>query len=157
FRAIAVLCARDSAELPDGDVWRLQRSLFDRGLVCVGRLVVPGGEAPCFLASADVRAIRRLGGGARGHLTIASLAKTGRFANQLSQYAYAKLYALRHGATAAFPAGPGRTLYGLRDPSCVGLDLPRRDFAGFSEEDRRLWDMDDPPIDVDLWGYFQEI
>ena len=37
----------------------------------------------------------------------------GRFANQLFEYAYVKLYALRHGATAALPAALKRRVEGL--------------------------------------------
>src|SRR5262245_12280684 len=137
--------------LPDGDVWRLQRRLFDRGLVGIGSVRVRGGQAHCFLASGAVRSMRRLAAGSR-RITISCLGSTGRFANQLFQYAYGRLYALRHGATAAFPVWEGQQLFGLEDPPCDGVALPRLTFNGFSDEDRRLWEADDPPIDVDLWG-----
>src|SRR5262249_13757405 len=38
-----------------------------------------------------------------------------------------------------------------------GLDFPKRLFNGFTDEDRKLWDLADPPIDIDLTGFFQEI
>src|SRR5262249_39064204 len=141
----------------EDNAWRLQRTLFDRGLVGIGSVPVPGGDARCFLASDLVRTPRRLGAFTRGHTTMSSLGSNGRFANQLFQYAYTKLYALRHGVTAAFPAWQGRPLFGLEDPACDGLAFPKREFHGFTDDDRRLWEMDDPPIDIDLWGYFQEI
>jgi hypothetical protein len=59
--------------------------------------------------------------------------------------------------TAAVPAWQGRELFNLDDPNCAGLALPQLSFQGFTDDDRALWEKDDPPIDVDLWGYFQEI
>ena len=86
-----------------------------------------------------------------------TLAEGGRFANRLFRYAYVKLYALRHGLTAAVPAWEGEQLFGLADKPCTDLPFPRLTFNGFTDEDRRLWERDDPPIDVDLSGYFQEL
>ena len=88
---------------------------------------------------------------------MSSLGSNGRFANQLFQYAYVKLYALRHGVTAAIPAWQGKQLFDVDDPSCAGLAFPELRFNGFFDDDRPLWDIDDPPIDIDLWGFFQEI
>ncbi|HXJ79106.1 MAG TPA: glycosyltransferase 61 family protein [Candidatus Methylomirabilis sp.] len=157
FRAVAVLSSRSSDSLADGRIWRLQRQLFDHGLVGIGSVQVAGGEARCFLAADAIRSVHGLGVGTRGHVTMSELGRGARFANQLFQYAYAKLYALRHGLTAAIPPWDGQQLFGLADPTCEGLDFPKRLFNGFTDEDRRLWDMDDPPIDIDLLGFFQEI
>jgi glycosyltransferase involved in cell wall biosynthesis len=88
---------------------------------------------------------------------MSSLGSNGRFANQLFQYAYVKLYALRHGLTAAVPDWEGRALFDLQDPFCTGVALPQLSFKGFTEDDLNLWEIDDPPIDIDLLGYFQEI
>jgi glycosyltransferase involved in cell wall biosynthesis/capsular polysaccharide biosynthesis protein len=150
FRAVAVLSA-------NGNGWRLQRSLFDRGLVGIGSVQIGGIEARCFLSSDAIRSPNQLVGVSRGQITMAALGRNGRFANQLFQYAYVKLYALRHGLTAAFPDWEGRALFGLKDPGCAGLALPQLVFNGFTDDDRHLWELDDPPADVDLWGYFQEI
>ena len=67
-------------------------------------------------------------------------ASNGRFANQLFQYAYVKLYALRHGVTAAIPAWQGQQLFDLDDPTCAGLALPELRFNAFIDDDRPLWD-----------------
>ena len=157
FRGVGIVSLHQAHQGRDGDVWRLQRMLFDRGFVAIGSVQARGGEARCFLASDAVRSVRRLGAGTRGHITMSSLGSNGRFGNQLFQYAFAKLYALRHGATAAFPPWEGQQLFDLDDPPCAGLALPTLRFNGFSDEDRRLWERNDPPIDIDLWGYFQEI
>ena len=157
FRAAVILSSQESGPLDDGNGWKLQRTLFDCGLIGIGSVQVAGGKARCFLASDAVRSLHRLGAGSRGHVTMSSLGSNGRFANQLFQYAYVKLYALRHGVTAAIPAWQGKQLFDVDDPSCAGLALPELRFNGFFDDDRPLWDSDDPPIDIDLWGFFQEI
>ena len=153
FRAVAVLGPPTRG---DSDDWKLHRSLFDRGLVCIATVSYAGFTARCFLASEAIRSLRRFAGPSRGEITVSTLCQKGRFANQLFEYSYAKLYALRHGLTAAFPAWDGQRLYGLDDPSCAGITFPRLSFAPFADGDRQMWDREDPPINVDLHGSFQE-
>ena len=157
FRAVAILLSQNSTEATDGTVWKLQRILFDLGLVGIGCVQIAAGEVRCFVSSEAVRSAHSLGVGSRGRVTVSSLGKNGRFGNQLFQYAFVKLYALRHGLSAAMPAWEGSQLFGLDDPSCAGLDLPELRFSAFSKDDQVLWKMDEPPVDVDLCGYFQEI
>jgi glycosyltransferase involved in cell wall biosynthesis len=154
FRAVAALLPE---QLCEADAWKLRRTLFDRGLVWIGSVDLCGSKALCFLASDAVTSLSHLNGESRGHITISALEQGGRFANQLFRYACVKLYALRHGLSAWFPAWEGKQLYGLSDLSCEGLALPKLAFSAFSEDERQLWEMDDPPINVDLAGYFQEI
>jgi hypothetical protein len=153
FRAVAVSRGTGDARATR----KPQRDLFDRGLVSIGLVATKGQEARCYLASDAVQAPNTLRNGSPHRVTVSCLGTNGRFANQLFQYAYAKLYALRHGATAAIPLWQGNELFGLHDPPCAGLALPQRTFAGFDDRHRQLWDEDDPPIDIDLNGYFQEL
>ena len=158
FRAVAVLLSQNSSEAIDGTIWKTQRLLFDLGLVGIGCVQIAAGELRCFVTSKAVRSAHSLGVGSRGRITMASLGNNGRFANQLFQYAYVKLYALRHGLTLAIPAWQGNQLFGLDgDASCAGLQLPEIRFAPFTKDDLLLWKMHEPPVDVDLCGYFQEI
>jgi glycosyltransferase involved in cell wall biosynthesis len=157
FRAVVALSSRPSGRPHDGDFWNIRRTLFDHGLICIGSVQVTGCKALCFLASDAVRLLRRCDVGSRGHVTISQLANKSGFANQLFRYAYVKLYALRHGLTAAFPEWEGNQLFGLDDESCAGQSFRRLTFNGFTDHDRLLWERDDPPIDIDLNGYFQEI
>jgi hypothetical protein len=152
FRAVAAL-------FPEGseDNWRLRRSLFDRGLVCIGSVDFVGVEALCFLASDAIRSFNRLDVESRGHITMSNFIEGAGFGNQLWRYACLKLYALRHGLTPALPAWQGNQLFGLEDESCVGFDFPKICYPGFADNDRELWDRDDPPINVDLSGFFQEL
>ena len=156
YRAVAVLSRRESAQRDDRFIAKLRRDLFDRGLVEIGCVRVASLDARCFLAADAVRDIRQTGTKSRGHIMMSTLGSNGAFANQLFQYAYLKLYALRHGLTVATPAWQGRRLFGLKDQPCADLRFPKLQFHGFSDEDRQLWEKDDPPINVDLWGYFQE-
>jgi hypothetical protein len=157
FRAVAAILPQVPDQLSERNAWKLWRSLFDRGLVWIGSADVSGSKALCFLASDAVRFLCQLNGESRGHISMSDLEQDGRFANQLFRYSFAKLYALRHGLTAAFPAWEGKRFFGLDDLSCEGLVFPRLSFKGFSDDDRQLWESDDPPINIDLQGYFQEI
>jgi glycosyltransferase involved in cell wall biosynthesis len=150
FRAVVVLCS-------DNNGWKLQRRMFDIGLVYIGSLPFLGNEARCFLVSDAIRFPHRLMNGSRDRVTMSSLGRNGRFANQLFQYAFLRLYALRHGLTASAPNWEGRDLFDLQDQLCDGVALPRLSFGSFTNEDRLLWEGDDQPINVDLFGYFQEI
>jgi hypothetical protein len=157
FRAVVTLSPRQPGQLSNENAWRLQRCLFDRGLVALGCVPVLDGDAHCFLASDAVRSVRGLGLRSRGYVTMSSLGSNGRFANQVFQYAYLKFYALRHCLTAATPPWEGQEYFDLDDPACAGLAFPELRFRPFTDDDRMLWDRETPPIDVDLWGYFQEI
>lgn len=97
FRAVAILSPRRRGGDGNPSVWRLQRILFDFGLIGIGHVQLGTTEARCFVASDQVRSLRGLDVGARGHVTMSTLGSNGAFANQLLQYAYLKLYALRHG------------------------------------------------------------
>ena len=152
YRAVAVLLPEESEHN-----WKLRRSLFDRGLVCIGSVDFAGVEALCFLASDAVRSFNQLDVASRGHVTMSGLIEGAGFGNQLWRYACVKLYALRHGLTPALPAWQGNQLFGLEDEACEGFDFPTIRYPGFADTDRELWDRDEPPINVDLDGYFQEI
>jgi glycosyltransferase involved in cell wall biosynthesis len=157
FQAVAALSPRASGCPAESDSWKLCRSLFDRGLICIGSTQVGGYTVLCFLTSSAVRSLRRCHVRSRGHVTMSELVNEARFANQLFRYAYVKLYAVRHGLTAAFPEWDGKELYGLEDESCAGLSFRQLTFNGFRDEHLLLWEMHDPPIDIDLNGYLQEI
>ncbi|MGB6535139.1 MAG: alpha-1,2-fucosyltransferase [Xanthobacteraceae bacterium] len=153
FRAVVVLPSLDFGQRG----WKLQRALFDSGLVRIGTVQVAGGDASCFLASGMVSSTRCLRGGSRGVISMKTLGNNGRFGNQLFQYAFMKLYALRHGVTAAVPEWRGKYLYPLEDESCANLALPQLDFPGHLNFEHELWNVEEPPVGVDMHGWFQEI
>ena len=153
FRAVVTLPPRDF----NRSGWKLQRALFDHGLVGIGTVQVADGEAHCFLTSDAVSSPRKLGAGSRGVIAMTSLGRRGQFGNQLFQYAFMKLYALRHGATAKLPEWRGKGLYDLRDPDIAGIALPTLTFPGHMNVEPELWNVQEPPIGVNMNGYFQEI
>jgi glycosyltransferase involved in cell wall biosynthesis len=138
-----------------GDWPRVVREAFDTGYVSLGAK----GGAPrqlTFLRSDLVQAVDRLGGLSRGVVAMSTLGRNGRFANQLMQYSYVRLYALRHGLRPAVPHWIGTDLYGRRDAKPDG-GLRELRFFAFDNDDLHLWRVPDPPVDIDLWGYFQEL
>src|SRR5450755_806733 len=157
FRAVAVVFSQTSGQPGDEESWTLQSDLFDRGLICIGSVPATVGKALCFLASDAIRSFKPLDVESRGLVSMSVLVQGAGFANQLFRYSCAKLYALRHGLTAAFPPWQGNELFGLEDKSSIGLDLPTMTFKGFAHDDCAFWDTDNPPINMDLVGYFQEL
>jgi glycosyltransferase involved in cell wall biosynthesis len=157
FRAVAVVFQEIPGQLDRPGDWKLRRTLFDRGLICIGSVPVERGKALCFLASDAVCSFNHLHVESRGHIGMSVLLHGAAFGNQLFRYACVKLYALRHGLTPAFPAWEGNQLFGLEDKRCEGLELPELVYPGFADNDREIWEQDDPPINIDLKGYFQEL
>ncbi len=153
FRAVAALFPETATPEP----WQLRRSMFDRGLICIGSVRVGARKALCFLAGDAVRSFSDLDVDSRGHVGISVLRHEAAFANRLFRYACVKLYALRHGLTPGVPAWEGNQLFGLEDKPVAGVALEKISFLGFAENDRVFWDLDEPPINIDLEGYFQEI
>jgi hypothetical protein len=88
---------------------------------------------------------------------MSTLGSNGRFGNQLFQYAYIKLYALRHGLEPMLPHWLGNELFGLDDKHCAGHSCQELRFDFADDSDRLLWEMDAPPCDIDLFGPFQEL
>jgi FkbM family methyltransferase len=92
----------------------------------------------------------------RHKVSMPSLGANGRFANQLFQYLFLSLYALRSSCEPVFPEfeaacffevpfKPGRT--SVLAPMS---EVARGDAAIFLE-------AQEPPRDIELWGYFQDI
>lgn len=152
-RGMAVLLTPED----DGLGWKLQVELFDRGYIAIGSANLGTYSARCFLQSDCVRHLPASNIETRGYVACSDLLEGARFANWLFRYACVRLYASRHGLTPAVPDWEGRTLFGLNDRTSDGLSLQRLVFPGFADNDREIWTRPDPPLDVDLAGYFQEI
>ena len=157
FRAVAVIMPCAAGRRVEDVNRTLRRDLFDDGLVCIGSIEIEGSDFNLYLASDAVRSASRLDRNGRGQIIMSSLGNNGRFANQLFQYGFMRLYALRHGIRMAVPDWQGRKLFGLEDADSNGIELPELAFQGFSNKELELWSAPKPPADVDFWGYFQEI
>ena len=87
-------------------------------------------------------------------ITMSTLGKNGRFANQIFQYAFLKIYAQEHNLRVETPSWIGQTIFGHNDsPSTKSLPL-------FQERTNNIQDAIIPNTDrvfnnVDFWGYFQ--
>ncbi|HEX8662620.1 MAG TPA: glycosyltransferase [Beijerinckiaceae bacterium] len=158
------VAAADGIEAKDWPA--IVRDAFDAGYVSLAVKALadpaasPEGAALrqiTFLRSDLVQDPDLLGGLDRGIAAMSSLGENGRFANQLMQYAYVRLYALRHGLRPAVPHWIGADLYRRRDPSADGVNVKELRFYAFDNDDLHLWRVPHPPVDVDLWGYFQEL
>jgi FkbM family methyltransferase len=88
-------------------------------------------------------------------LSMSTLGKNGRFANQIFQYAFLRILAHHHGAAVQTPPWIGQKLFGHADAAAAaGLSL--------CAEGRDLVEgvfpaalFDAAPANLDLWGYFQ--
>ena len=157
YRAVAAVTPKPRAAVPVDLDLTLRRGLFDCGLVGIGAFAMGARRIEVFLASEAIHAPAFLGGGERGSIAMSSLGSNGRFANQLFQYAFLKLYALRHGATVLLQDWEGSRVFGLKEQNGNGERLRELEFPAFENKELALWSADDPPLDVDFWGYFQEI
>ncbi|HLK65926.1 MAG TPA: glycosyltransferase 61 family protein [Bryobacteraceae bacterium] len=157
FRAVAAWMPHAPDPVWGPGAWRLRRAMFDCGLICMASVVAAQQRVYCFLASDQVHSFGQLDVEPRGYIAFAKLSDGVGFANQLFRYAFAEFYALRHGLTLACPDWAGNDLFGFHDPPTAELDLPTISYPGFADNDRELWDVDDPPIDINFEGYFQEI
>ncbi|MEG3845592.1 FkbM family methyltransferase [Microcoleus sp. herbarium19] len=87
-------------------------------------------------------------------IAMSTLGRNGRFANQIFQYAFLKIYAKEHNLRVETPAWIGQYLFGCND-SPISQHLPV-----VSEETNNLLEARIPHAketfkNVDFWGYFQ--
>ncbi|UKJ78111.1 glycosyltransferase [Azospirillum brasilense] len=146
--ALAVVLVAGEAARPP-----LAAPLFDRGFVPLRG----DGELRAYVRSSRLADPALAGGGGPASVSMTTLGGNGRFANQLFQYAFLRLYGLRAGVGIAVPAWEGEGLFGLSDPRPGAEPHPELRFYGFDDDDLALWAMDAPPVGVDFWGYFQEV
>jgi hypothetical protein len=96
----------------------------------------------------------------RGAVAMSNFGQNGRLGNRLIQYLFLRFYALRNGLAVAMPEwAEGRAL--ASPPPAVRIRKGRWPVVRFGPfEDNAalaLWSVEDPPVDVDFDGYFQEI
>ena len=95
-------------------------------------------------------------GGDRPVIAMRSLGTFGRFGNQLFQYMFLRLYALKYNLTIQTPAWIGQTLFGFTEPPVTGayplVQMPNRLVPCWLDPELR---ETMPLTDVDVKGYFQ--
>ncbi len=149
--AVAVFLRRASGD--EEPFWPYWPAAFDLGFVPV-RCDACG---DLFLRSSLLTDPSQLGGRTRGLVTMSTLGFNGRFANQIFQHAYVRLYGLRHGCAVALPEWDGTEIYGIRDEAPPAPLPPEIRYFAFDNDDLDLWKLEAPPVEADFWGYFQEL
>ena len=87
-------------------------------------------------------------------ITMSTLGKNGRFANQIFQYAFLKTYAKRHNLIVETPEWIGTYLFGCDDqPISKRLSLVRQETYKLTED--HIPNAKEPFKNVDFSGYFQ--
>jgi hypothetical protein len=149
-----------SADDIGGDTYARFRSyLFDAGFVPVRRKIADHRQRHLiYTRSASLSDASLAGASFRDSVSMTSLGGQGRFANQLWQYLFLRMYGLRNGLAVKVPAWEGERVFGFSDPRPDGGgSRPSMTFLGSGDDDLELWEIDDAPRDVDFKGYFQNL
>ena len=142
----------------DESAGRLDLLLFDLGFVRLRAELLAGRRL--YLRSDLLDDLSLLGEAPRERrISMSTLGINGRFANQLFQYIFLRLYGLRNNCRVLTPEWIGNHLYRIeREPIPTGEPgLMELQFQPFAGAELGLWYTDQPPIQVDFWGYFQVI
>jgi hypothetical protein len=151
----AIAIVRDTGDA----LGRWDRALFDAGYVRLkpGACAAIAAAADAYVRSdllTDLGLLREPS--SADAISMQTLGQNGRFANQLWQYGFLWLYSLRNNCRIQTPRWVGNLLYGVPaeppDPS-----FTRQAFTVFTGVERHLWSMAEPPVNLDFFGYFQEI
>jgi hypothetical protein len=132
---------------------RLCRCLFELGFLPARSQSV---ETALYVRSDLVLDPNLLNAGGRDAISMTALGRTGRFGNQLFEYAFLRLYALRNGLTLKVPPWQGEGLFGFADCRASEGELIELAFDAFDNDDLALWEVDDPPRNVNFFGFFQD-
>ncbi len=155
----SILLAGVSADDIAGDAHARFRSfLFDAGFVPVRRNIADEpGKHLVYTRSAALSDPSLAGASGRDSVSMTSLGGQGRFANQLWQYLFLRMYGLRNGLAIHVPAWEGERVFGFSDRRPDGAERPSMTFLGSGDDDLELWEIDDPPRNVDFKGYFPSL
>lgn len=134
------------------------RRFFDVGFVRIREARNPwsGDGSTAYIRSDQIEDLDLLGEPTGGVIAMSLLGSFGRFANQLFQYAFLKLYGLRTNTAPQFYPWVGNLLYGADAPT-PQPGLVRQGFPEFNGIERYLWSTSDPLVNVDFAGFFQEL
>jgi hypothetical protein len=148
-----------SADDIGGDAYARFRSyLFDAGFLPVRRKIADHRQRHLIYTRSALLSDPSLAGASfRDSVSMTSLGNQGRFANQLWQYLFLRMYGLRNGLTVKVPAWEGEQVFGFSDPRPDGGSRPSMTFLGSGDDDLELWEIDDAPRNVDFKGYFQNL
>jgi hypothetical protein len=153
-----VLDGISACDLAGGAHARFRSFLFDAGFVPL-RQAMAGrpGRHVLYTRSAALADPSFAGVTGDDSISMRRLGHVGRFANQLWQYLFIRMYGLRNGLAIQVPAWDGEQIFGFSDARPVPKERPSLAFLGAGDDDLELWEIDDPPRNVDFKGYFQSL
>lgn len=160
IRGCSILLDGISAgDMAGGAYARFRSFLFDAGFVPVRRKVVDHPRQHLVYRRSAVLSDASLAGGSGSDsVSMASLGHQGRFANQLWQYLFLRMYGLRNALTVKVPPWEGEQIFGCSDPRPEAGDRrPSMTFGGSGDDDLELWNIDDAPRNIDFKGNFQNL
>jgi hypothetical protein len=151
----AVAVVRAAGDAPG----RFDLPLFDWGYVRLkpGACALVGEPADVYLRSYLLTDFGLLREPSSNAVSMETLGSNGRFANQLWQYAFLWFYGLRNNCRVQTPRWIGNLLYDIPAPETPDPAFRRQAFTVFTGVERYLWTMGEPPVNLDYFGYFQEI
>ncbi len=154
-----VLVAQDALGDSSGGRGQLRRALFGAGFLPLDEKVPGLGKGGlCYMRSALLTSRSQAGvPSAVDGVSMARLAHRGRFGNQMFQYAFLRLYALRNHLIAKTPEWRGCEVFCFSDDRASANEYPDIFLDSFEDDDLALWDEETPPINVNFDGPFQEI
>jgi hypothetical protein len=138
---------------------RFRSFLFDAGFIAMRRGVAGHPRDGLVYMRSDALSDPSFAGvSGRDSVSMTSIGHQGRFANQLWQYLFLRMYGLRNGLAVEVPAWEGEQVFGFSDVRPrKGDRRPSLTFLGSGDDDLELWNIDDAPRNVDFKGYFQNL
>lgn len=158
FTSLSAVAVFASDGLDDLDrLSETDAALFERGFLRVTPLWIAAENRTIFLylRSSLIPDIRRLDTRRRHQVSLAGLARLGRYANQCLQFIGMTLYGARSNATVLLPEWTGNIVFDI-PPTHEGTAGPQVVSRSFSYDDLLLWDRDGKPVvNVDFEAFFQ--
>ncbi len=140
---------------------RVDQILFDLGYLRLNSILLMEQDrqwmdSTYYIRSDLLDSFNILGERSNSVVTIKDFLAMGRFANQIFMFANLFLYSLRNNCTMELDDWAGTILYGLKTQPCT-RQLKRQEITPFFGAEKYLWAMEDAPVDVDFFAYFQEL
>lgn len=157
----AVACEVNLTEVYEecGTLEEIDALLFDQGFIRVKSVWTHSdfwGDA-LYVQNRFLDGLRRVDPVRRGSVSMADFTRNGKFANQMFQYAFLTLYALRAGCDVRIPRWPdGDSAFDL-PRHARGRFLPKIDLRYDRLAHHAFFDCAQTPCDLDFSGYFQGI
>ena len=138
---------------------RFRNFLFDSGFVPIKGGLPSRSEAHVLYGrSSHLHCASDAGVAGTDFVSMESLGNHGRFGNQIWQYLFVRMYGLRNGLVVRVPRWEGETVFCFSDERPLSkVEREQLSLPGIGDVDLGLWEVDDPPRNIDFKGYFQNV